>query len=98
MKIQELSINTTYIPEWNNNREQEPSEQIVIEFKTIPNSLNKNKYVSFIFKDDKISIYKDYSLFVYSFVKEIKNLYVGNKQIKTAEELVDIKNSAIVSF
>jgi len=98
MKIQELSIDTTYIPKWNNNREQEPNEQIVIEFKAIPNSLNKNKYVSFSFKDDKISIHKDYPLFVYNFIKEIKNLYVGNKQIKTTEELIEIKNPMIVSL
>ena len=98
MKIEDIKIATTYIPQWNDNREQEPDKQLVIEFKTIPNSLSKNKYVSFNFKDDKVSIHKDYSLFVHTFIKEIKNLEVGSKQIKTAEDLLEVNNPKIVSL
>jgi len=98
MKIHDIRISTTYIPQWHNNREQEPEDQLVIEFKSIPNSLSKNKYVSFNFKEDKVSIHKDYSLFAYTFIKEIKNLEVGDKQIKTVEDLLSVNNPKLVSL
>ena len=99
MKIRDLDISTVYIPKWNGNDTLPNDEQIIVEFKSIPKATQKNKYIKYEFSaNSTVGIVKEYNLFCITHLKDITGLTVGNKSIRTAQDLLDVSNPAIVGL
>ena len=99
MILRDIEVSTTYIPEWNKNKELPVNEQVIVEFSSIPKAIQKNKYIKFEFgSNSTVTIIKEYQLFALGHIKNITGLTIGNKVIKTGKDLMDVNQPAITNL
>jgi len=95
MKIKPLEVSKTYVPEWNGNLLLPLHERVAVTLKRFPTAIERSELLETIKKDNgdtKVNWDFHKALF---FVKEIENLFIGEKEIKTAQELTAAVEPAV---
>ena len=92
MKLRSIKIAERFVPEWNENKELPPGEQVVIHFSRIPGTSEKPNYIEYSFNSKgQMSISYNDQMLVSAFVSKIDNfeIEIGNdtKKIKNGIEL-----------
>ena len=88
MKLNSIKKDKIFIPEFNENKKLPDSEQVKVEIKHFPTTVEANTYKKF--KSDVeggVEIKYNDSLMLLQCVGRIHNLEIGNKAIKTGEDI-----------
>jgi hypothetical protein len=100
MKLRSVSISKRLIPEWNENKNLPPGEQVIVNFTRIPGASEKGNYKSFEFGSTggvKLS-YND-TMMLTSFVGKIENLEIDDgEKIKNGKDLAAVTNPEIAGL
>ena len=103
MKLRSIKIDKRFIPQFNDNRDLPPDEQVIIYFKRIPGTSEKSNYKSFRMdsKSGVELIYNDQML-VSAFIDRIDNLEVDvdgkSQKIKNGADLAAANNSLLADL
>ena len=90
MKLKAVTLDKTYIPEFNGNRDLPKEEQVTVEIKRHISNVEMSQYKKFISRrDGSYTIEYDDPKIMAIHVGAIKNLQVGDAVIKSGVDLGD---------
>ena len=100
MKLRSIKIDKKFIPEFNNNKDLQQADQVVIYFNRIPGTSEKGNYKDFTFNQKGgISLNYNDQMMVSTFIDRIDNLEmeVDGKieKIKNGKDLAFINNPVL---
>jgi hypothetical protein len=88
MKLKAIKIDRRFVPEWNDNKDLPPAEQVVIHFSRIPATSEKQNYLNFSFgQDSSTKINYNDNMLCAAFISKIENLELGEEKIKDGKDL-----------
>jgi hypothetical protein len=98
MKLRAVKIDRRFIPEWNDNKDLPPNEQVVINFSRIPATSEKANYKGFSFGQDSIKLNYNDNMMCAAFISKIENLELDDVKIKDGKDLSTATHPKLVSL
>ena len=96
MKLKAIKIDRKFIPEWNGNKNQAATEQVIIHFSRIPGTSERSNYKTFrMSQGGSIEIVYNDNLMCSAFISKIENLEIGDEKIKTGADLATSSHPAL---
>jgi hypothetical protein len=99
MKLRAIKIDKRFIPEWNDNKDLPPNEQLIINFSRIPVTSEKSNYINYSFDTGGSGklVYND-NLLCSAFISKIENLEFDDLKIKDGKDLATYSHPRLASL
>jgi hypothetical protein len=100
MKLRAIKIDRRFIPEWNDNKDLPPNEQLVINFSRIPATSEKSNYINYSFDTGGSGklVYND-NLLCSAFISKIDNFELSDgTKIKDGKDLATTSHPRLASL
>ena len=100
MKLRSIKIDKKFIPEFNDNKDLSPADQVIIYFNRIPGTSEKGNYKDFTFNQKGgISLNYNDQMLASTFIERIDNLEMDvdgkTEKIKNGKELALVNNPVL---